>query len=545
MFRIFDGRVSFYQWDIDRKLIVKDASIKEVHFANYSSEMAIIKETYIDSNGRTMVDVPNVMLQESLPLNVYAYDVNYTKYEERFAVKARQKPDNYVYTDEEIAKWSELDARIDEIEDKGVSDEKISEAVNSYLAENPIQVPVESVNGKVGAVELTAADVKALPEDTVIPSTVGLASEKYVDAAIAAIPLTDYAKKTDIPSTSGLATEDYVDEAIIDASASLMDYADNVKVDLTGYATEDYVNKEIAAAQLSGGDVDLSGYYTKTETDTAIKTAVDAIEIPEAQDLSNYYTKTETDTAIGNAVAAIPAPDLSEYAKKTDIPSTTGLATETYVDDKVAAIKVPSLDGYATEDYVDEAIANIDIPTSGGSVAVDGKTIIQNEDGTISTAIGGFIEPGEEYYTWEGSAVPSDMIDITNEAADLKDLVSMDGENVYITYTIDGEEYEEQFIIQRINMREAELVNEDEGILFRIILRPVSGKTLTVEFEGEALTALKIVGEEQYNTIDGRFIKVGTGLISSKKITLDDNYVNNLIATYLVNNLPSAEGVSY
>ena len=484
MFRIFDGRVSFYQWDIDRKLIVKDASIKEVHFANYSSEMAIIKETYIDSNGRTMVDVPNVMLQESLPLNVYAYDVNYTKYEERFAVKARQKPDNYVYTDEEIAKWSELDARIDEIEDKGVSDEKISEAVNSYLAENPIQVPVESVNGKVGAVELTAADVKALPEDTVIPSTVGLASEKYVDTAIAAIPLTDYAKKTDIPSTSGLATEDYVDEAIIDASASLMDYADNVKVDLTGYATEDYVNKEIAAAQLAGGDVDLSGYYTKSETDTKIS----------------------------EAVAAVPQPDLK---------------------------------GYATEKYVDEAIANI--PTTGGSIAVDGETIIQYEDGTISTAIGGFIEPGEEYYTWEGSVVPNDSIDITNEATDLKGLVSMSGENVYITYTIDGEEYEEQFIIQRINVREAELVNEEEGILFRIILRPVSGKTLTVEFEGEALTALKIVGEEQYNTIDARFIGVGTGLTRENRraISLNVNYVNTLIADYMTTNYPSAEGVSY
>lgn len=515
MFRIFDGRVSFYQWDIDRKLIVKDASIKEVHFANYSSEMAIIKETYVDNNGRTMVDVPNVMLQESLPLNVYAYDVNYTKYEERFAVKARQKPDNYVYTDEEIAKWSELEARIDEIEDKGVSDEKISEAVNSYLAENPIQVPVESVNGKVGAVELTAADVKALPEDTVIPSTVGLASEKYVDDAVAAIDLTDYAKKTDIPSTSGLATEDYVDEAIIDASASLMDYADNVKVDLTGYATEEYVNKEIAAAQLSGGDVDLS----------------------------NYYTKTETDTAIGNAVAAIPAPDLSEYAKKTDIPSTTGLATETYVDDKVATIEVPSLDGYATEDYVDEAIANI--PTSGGGVAVDGKTIIQNNDGTISTAIGGYTTPGKELFTWTGSLATGGSVALDDISVFEDEFIAMDGDTIMITYTLDDEEYKEEFDVSTDEKTEVVFENGEKGDL-TVITISLDNSTMTVEHEGDELTALTICGADSIHYIDNKFIRANKGIISGgASLRLDVDYVEDLIADYMTNNYPSAEEVSY
>lgn len=49
--------------------------------------------------------------------------------------------------------------------------------------------------------------------------------------------------------------------------------------DLTGYATEEYVNQKISEAQMGGTDgttVDLSGYYTKTETDAAIQTAVTA-----------------------------------------------------------------------------------------------------------------------------------------------------------------------------------------------------------------------------------------------------------------------------
>jgi hypothetical protein len=50
-----------------------------------------------------------------------------------------------------------------------------------------------------------------------IPSVAGLASEEYVNNAIAAIPevdLSNYATRDELPSTSGLASEAYVDEAI-------------------------------------------------------------------------------------------------------------------------------------------------------------------------------------------------------------------------------------------------------------------------------------------------------------------------------------------
>ena len=50
-----------------------------------------------------------------------------------------------------------------------------------------------------------------------IPSVVGLASEEYVNNAIAAIPevdLSNYATRDELPSTSGLASETYVNEAI-------------------------------------------------------------------------------------------------------------------------------------------------------------------------------------------------------------------------------------------------------------------------------------------------------------------------------------------
>jgi hypothetical protein len=238
LFRIYDGRNQFYQWDIDRKLIVEDKTINEVHFCNKTGDCSLVCEVY-EYQGLRLADVPNVLLQTDWRINVYGYDIDHTKFCEVFDVIKRSRPADYVYTDEDIRFWEELEARIDQIEENGVSDERIGEAVNAYLEENPIEV------------DLT-----------------GLATEKYVDDAIAAIPevdLSDYAKKTDIPSTSGLATESYVDEKF--NSIEIPD------VDLTGYATEEFVKKEIAQAQIGGegGDVDLSNYYTKSEVDTKIE----------------------------------------------------------------------------------------------------------------------------------------------------------------------------------------------------------------------------------------------------------------------------------
>ena len=72
---------------------------------------------------------------------------------------------------------------------------------------------VKSVNGKTGEVVLSAEDVGALPNTTVIPSIEGLASEEYVDSAV---------NNLDIPEVdlTNYATKDYVSDAIGDVSVS-------------------------------------------------------------------------------------------------------------------------------------------------------------------------------------------------------------------------------------------------------------------------------------------------------------------------------------
>ena len=106
MFSIYDGRSEFYQWDLDRKLIVNDKTIKQVHFCNRTDSCSLIRYPY-EVNGVYLVDVPNVILQSDFRINVYGYDANYTKHSDKFEVIRSSKPENYVYTDEEVKCFEE------------------------------------------------------------------------------------------------------------------------------------------------------------------------------------------------------------------------------------------------------------------------------------------------------------------------------------------------------------------------------------------------------------------------------------------------------
>ena len=118
MFKIQDGRTMFYQWDIDRKLIVEDANIKEVHFCNKTDECSLVCNTYVEE-GLTVVNVPNILLQDIWRIYVYAYDRNYTKFEADYSVKPRSKPADYVYTETEVLRYETLEERIEALENGG------------------------------------------------------------------------------------------------------------------------------------------------------------------------------------------------------------------------------------------------------------------------------------------------------------------------------------------------------------------------------------------------------------------------------------------
>ena len=42
MFEILNGREHFFQWDLEQKIIVNDATINEVHFSNKTDESSLV-----------------------------------------------------------------------------------------------------------------------------------------------------------------------------------------------------------------------------------------------------------------------------------------------------------------------------------------------------------------------------------------------------------------------------------------------------------------------------------------------------------------------
>lgn len=83
-----------------------------------------------------------------------------------------------------------------------------------------------------------------------------------------------FATKSEIPSTSGLATEKYVDDAIANLDIP------EAEVDLTNYYTKSEVNDLIpdTTGFATIGEIEAKGYQTADQVNTAINDALGVIE---------------------------------------------------------------------------------------------------------------------------------------------------------------------------------------------------------------------------------------------------------------------------
>jgi hypothetical protein len=257
---------------------------------------------------------------------------------------------------------------------------------------------------------------------TAIPDVSGLATKQEVTAAVAGVQVpsieglaktTDveatYAKKTELPDVSTLATKAEVTAAVAavqvpsieglakttEVDTKLADYAKKTELpDISGLATK----QEVAAITvpsvegfIKGAEVDakLVDYAKKAEVET---TYAKKTELP---DVSGLATKAE----VTSAVAAVEVPSIeglaktteveakladyakttdieAAYAKKTELPSIEGLAKTTEVDTKLAdyAKSADIANTYATKEAVN-AVAGLDVETVNSL-----KALAQNSD---------------------------------------------------------------------------------------------------------------------------------------------------------------------
>ena len=95
-------------------------------------------------NNSILVDVPAFIVENEAAsechYNAFAFvyvsegEKSSTERKVKFKVETRPKPDDYVHGKDEVLTWKKLENRIEELEQKGISEERIAEAVNAYLA---------------------------------------------------------------------------------------------------------------------------------------------------------------------------------------------------------------------------------------------------------------------------------------------------------------------------------------------------------------------------------------------------------------------------
>ena len=105
-----EGRLT--QWDKDRKVIVTGLEGgAEVHFAAPGDDHG----AYVVELTGGEAAVPNILLTMAGVINVYVYPADRTAFAAAIPVMAREKPDDYIYTETEVLSYKTLDDKIGDL----------------------------------------------------------------------------------------------------------------------------------------------------------------------------------------------------------------------------------------------------------------------------------------------------------------------------------------------------------------------------------------------------------------------------------------------
>lgn len=114
IFKIYDGRTNFWQWDRKQKLVVLDETITQVHFSNRNMTHSIKRDVYVDNDGRKVCNVPDDLLKMPANLVAYAMADGATVKSVKFAVVRRPMPSDYISDQSE--EMHEIEHRLELLE---------------------------------------------------------------------------------------------------------------------------------------------------------------------------------------------------------------------------------------------------------------------------------------------------------------------------------------------------------------------------------------------------------------------------------------------
>ena len=281
---------------------------------------------------------------------------------------------------------TDLSGLVEKVDGKGLStndltNEMVEKIGNTYTKDETYscaEVDEAITNAQLGGedVDLSSYATKEYVDEALKDvDLTGYATETFVTDKIAEIEipsLEGYAKTEDIPTVTNDLTDELksnYDSAVTKAhehtNATVLDGITDTKVaEWDAKATEAFVTNAIANAQLGeGGEVDLSGLATKDE----LNAKADATHTHTLADISDYEV-----------------PDLSDYALKTEIPSTDGFVTEETLNTTLADyVKSEDITEYDDSALV-ERVTNVETALenkANSSDIPDVSNFVEKEEG--------------------------------------------------------------------------------------------------------------------------------------------------------------------
>ena len=140
-----EGRLT--QWDLNRKVIVTGyEGGAEVHFASPGDDHGAYVVKLVDGQA----EIPNILLTMAGTINVYVYPADRTVFATALWVMAREKPDDYVYTETEVLDWRTLDEKIGDLAElTTTAKENLVAAINEAATKGMASIYMRVANGYI------------------------------------------------------------------------------------------------------------------------------------------------------------------------------------------------------------------------------------------------------------------------------------------------------------------------------------------------------------------------------------------------------------
>lgn len=426
-----------WQWDYGQVLRLQGLNLPsavEIHFSLSETGGESATRIGVTKDGVTDVVIPDSMLEKNTTQNYYVYVYVYltddesgqTEYKCILHVTARSKPEGR--TSDDATTMSEILKVVNEIADDkvaipeiaktgqvlaiketdesgkptkfeavnqsgGVSDEKISEAVNNYLKANPIEESDPTVPEWAKSPEkpsYTAEEVRALPDNTQIPAKT---SDLQNDSGFLTEhqDLSNYATKEEIPKTASDVGADAAGTAdnkvathntALDAHSDIRLLIEGLTSRLNTLADSD----DAALDQMSEVVAYIKSNKSLIDSITTSKVSVSDIIDNLTTNVSNKPLSAAQGVALKALIDGIIVPK-----KLSELENDSGYAKTTDIPDKLPNPQKLIFSGAVTAEYDGSGAVTVTIPEgSGGS----GGTVRIEKESTDTTVE---LEPNKLY----------------------------------------------------------------------------------------------------------------------------------------------------